>query len=119
LLQASQVLGSKILQISFTFRGLSDLHGPSTQTSTSPEDFEPANPAGREAQANKALGRSWRQFTHAELSEATGGFSKEALLGEGAFGQVYLATLPDGTRLAVKQLKDGGMVSNVAQVSNV
>ncbi|GAQ89901.1 Serine-threonine/tyrosine-protein kinase catalytic domain containing protein [Klebsormidium nitens] len=62
----------------------------------------------REQQANKALGRNWRRFTYAELSHATGGFSRQALLGEGAFGQVYLATLPDGTKLAVKQLKDGG-----------
>ncbi|GAQ87130.1 Putative serine-threonine/tyrosine-protein kinase catalytic domain containing protein [Klebsormidium nitens] len=75
-----------------------------TSLSTQPK----SGALGRQAQVSQALGRSWREFTRAELEEATGGFAKQALLGEGAFGQVFLAVLPDGERLAIKQLKAGG-----------
>ncbi|XP_074309535.1 proline-rich receptor-like protein kinase PERK8 isoform X2 [Silene latifolia] len=50
--------------------------------------------------------RSW--FTYQELSDATGGFSDENLLGEGGFGCVYKGHLVDGRIVAVKQLKIGG-----------
>ncbi|KAK9750482.1 hypothetical protein RND81_02G200500 [Saponaria officinalis] len=50
--------------------------------------------------------RSW--FTYHELSDATGGFSDENLLGEGGFGCVYKGHLVDGRIVAVKQLKIGG-----------
>ncbi|KAH9625067.1 hypothetical protein KSS87_010557 [Heliosperma pusillum] len=50
--------------------------------------------------------RSW--FTYQELSDATGGFSDENLLGEGGFGCVYKGHLVDGRVVAVKQLKIGG-----------
>ncbi|KAL9226018.1 hypothetical protein vseg_001874 [Gypsophila vaccaria] len=50
--------------------------------------------------------RSW--FTYRELSDATGGFSDENLLGEGGFGCVYKGHLLDGRIVAVKQLKIGG-----------
>jgi hypothetical protein len=66
--------------------------------------------AGREAFSDKALGRSGPRFTYDEISEATNNFSKEALLGAGAFGKVYLATMADGGQLAVKHLKDGAKV---------
>ncbi|KAK9675841.1 hypothetical protein RND81_11G035400 [Saponaria officinalis] len=50
--------------------------------------------------------RSW--FTYHELSDATGGFYDEDLLGEGGFGCVYKGHLVDGRIVAVKQLKIGG-----------
>jgi hypothetical protein len=56
------------------------------------------------------LGRSGRRFTYDEISDATNNFSREALLGSGAFGKVYLATMADGGQLAVKHLKDGAKV---------
>ncbi|KAF0911473.1 hypothetical protein E2562_011125 [Oryza meyeriana var. granulata] len=49
-----------------------------------------------------------RAFTYGELSEATGGFRPESLLGEGGFGPVYRGRLK-GKELAVKQLDRNGM----------
>ncbi|KAF8753241.1 hypothetical protein HU200_011692 [Digitaria exilis] len=55
-----------------------------------------------------------RAFTYAELSEATGGFRPESLLGEGGFGPVYRGRLgPKSStglpEVAVKQLDRNGM----------
>jgi serine/threonine protein kinase len=53
-----------------------------------------------------------RAFTYAELSEATGGFRPESVLGEGGFGPVYRGRLPprpSGPEVAVKQLDRNGV----------
>ncbi|KAM3239499.1 hypothetical protein ACQJBY_053264 [Aegilops geniculata] len=52
-----------------------------------------------------------RAFTFAELSEATGGFRVDSMLGEGGFGPVYRGRLRDGsgTEVAVKQLDRNGL----------
>eukprot|EP00803_Ostreobium_quekettii_P010192 evm.model.scf_972.3 EVM.evm.TU.scf_972.3 scf_972:12988-19761(-) len=49
-----------------------------------------------------------RRFTYAELSDATGGFREESVLGEGGFGKVFHGVLKDGTQVAVKKLEKGG-----------
>ncbi|GAQ82583.1 Protein kinase superfamily protein [Klebsormidium nitens] len=49
----------------------------------------------------------WKEYRYEELFLATGHFSRANLLGEGAFGSVYRGALPDGTAVAVKQLKAG------------
>ncbi|XP_051131576.1 proline-rich receptor-like protein kinase PERK1 [Andrographis paniculata] len=46
-------------------------------------------------------------FTYEELQRATGGFSEANLLGQGGFGYVHKGVLPNGTEIAVKQLKAG------------
>jgi hypothetical protein len=46
------------------------------------------------------------RFTYKELQEATNNFSNK--LGQGGFGSVYLGTLPDGSRIAVKKLEGIG-----------
>ncbi|KAM7461798.1 hypothetical protein LguiA_029919 [Lonicera macranthoides] len=42
------------------------------------------------------------RYSYEELSKATNGFSKDEVLGSGGFGQVYKATLPNNTEMAVK-----------------
>lgn len=42
------------------------------------------------------------RFSYEELSEATNEFSKDKVIGSGGFGQVYKATLPNNTEVAVK-----------------
>uniref|UniRef100_A0A0E0BZC6 non-specific serine/threonine protein kinase n=1 Tax=Oryza meridionalis TaxID=40149 RepID=A0A0E0BZC6_9ORYZ len=54
-----------------------------------------------------ALGFSRCTFTYEDLSAATDGFSDANLLGQGGFGYVHKGVLPNGTEVAVKQLRDG------------
>ncbi|XP_057541523.1 receptor-like cytosolic serine/threonine-protein kinase RBK1 [Amaranthus tricolor] len=51
---------------------------------------------------------SWRNFKYSELSAATDHFSPATLLGKGGHAEVYKGSLPDGTLVAVKQLKKKG-----------
>ncbi|XP_020158728.1 G-type lectin S-receptor-like serine/threonine-protein kinase SD2-5 [Aegilops tauschii subsp. strangulata] len=46
------------------------------------------------------------RFTYRELQDATNNFSNK--LGQGGFGSVYLGTLPDSSRIAVKKLEGIG-----------
>lgn len=45
------------------------------------------------------------RITYRELSEATGGFNEQRLIGAGSYGRVYRGILPDGTAIAVKVLQ--------------
>ncbi|OVA20349.1 Protein kinase domain [Macleaya cordata] len=54
-----------------------------------------------------SLGFSKSIFTYEELAIATNGFSDANLLGQGGFGYVHKGILPNGTEVAVKQLKAG------------
>nr|CDM82387.1 unnamed protein product [Triticum aestivum] len=54
-----------------------------------------------------ALSFSKCTFTYEELAVATNEFSDANLLGQGGFGFVHKGVLPDGTEVAIKQLRDG------------
>ncbi|KAI4373183.1 hypothetical protein MLD38_011339 [Melastoma candidum] len=48
--------------------------------------------------------RQLRKLKFSQLIEATNGFSAAALIGCGGFGEVFKATLKDGSRVAIKKL---------------
>ncbi|CAN1842177.1 Serine/threonine-protein kinase BRI1-like 2 [Linum perenne] len=48
--------------------------------------------------------RQLRKLKFSQLIEATNGFSGESMIGCGGFGEVFKATLKDGTRVAIKKL---------------
>uniref|UniRef100_A0A0D9XPH2 Protein kinase domain-containing protein n=1 Tax=Leersia perrieri TaxID=77586 RepID=A0A0D9XPH2_9ORYZ len=53
-------------------------------------------------------GGALKKLSLDDLAAATGGFSPENIIGDGSFGFVYRATLPDGARVAVKRLSPTG-----------
>ncbi|XP_061373133.1 putative leucine-rich repeat receptor-like serine/threonine-protein kinase At2g24130 [Gastrolobium bilobum] len=57
-----------------------------------------------EGPARPELISNFPRITHKELSDATGGFDNQRLLGSGSYGHVYGGVLPDGTPIAVKVL---------------
>lgn len=48
--------------------------------------------------------RQLRKLTFSQLIEATNGFSAASLIGTGGFGEVFKATLKDGSNVAIKKL---------------
>lgn len=50
-----------------------------------------------------------KDFTYAELDEATKGFAKKNFLSEGGFGWVFKGKLKDGLKVAVKQHKPASL----------
>ncbi|XP_057474291.1 putative leucine-rich repeat receptor-like serine/threonine-protein kinase At2g24130 [Actinidia eriantha] len=57
-----------------------------------------------ERKSQPELIHNFPRITYKELSEATGGFDQQRLLGSGSYGHVYKGVLPDGTPIAVKVL---------------
>ncbi|KAF8724794.1 hypothetical protein HU200_020729 [Digitaria exilis] len=75
---------------------------PSVHTS-----YTAGSPRLNQCLSDISMGNS-RFFSYEELYQITDGFSAQRLLGEGGFGSVYKGRLPDGTDVAIKQLRDGG-----------
>ncbi|XP_022138335.1 receptor-like cytosolic serine/threonine-protein kinase RBK2 isoform X2 [Momordica charantia] len=50
---------------------------------------------------------SWKNFTLSELKAASNNFSKENLIGEGGYSEVYKGQLEDGQLVAIKRLTRG------------
>ncbi|KAG8056079.1 hypothetical protein GUJ93_ZPchr0001g31199 [Zizania palustris] len=74
-----------------------------------PDVYHPANGAAASPSETNSyeFSRSKSWFTYDELVGVTGAFAEDKVIGEGGFGKVYMATLDDGRRVAVKQLKVG------------
>lgn len=51
------------------------------------------------------LMHNFPRMTYRELSEATGGFDDQRLIGSGSYGRVFKGVLSDGTAIAVKVLQ--------------
>jgi hypothetical protein len=75
--------------------------GSGSNYSAGGENRPPQSPLGN------ALSFSRSTFTYEDLAVATNQFSDANLLGQGGFGFVHKGVLPDGTEVAVKQLRDG------------
>ncbi|EMS65301.1 Proline-rich receptor-like protein kinase PERK12 [Triticum urartu] len=75
-----------------------------------PDSYPPSNgPAASPSDTNSYEFTGYKScFMYDELAGITGGFSAANVIGEGGFGKVYMGTLGDGRRVAVKQLKAGG-----------
>ncbi|KAJ8755230.1 hypothetical protein K2173_019028 [Erythroxylum novogranatense] len=58
----------------------------------------------RKSSAAPELIHNFPRITYRELSEATGGFDAQRLIGTGSYGRVYKGSLSDGTLIAVKVL---------------
>ncbi|KAL6012341.1 hypothetical protein ACLOJK_002828 [Asimina triloba] len=67
----------------------------------------PRQPALPPPSPGIALGFNKSTFSYEDLAMATGGFADANMLGQGGFGYVYKGLLPNGTEIAVKQLKSG------------
>lgn len=74
---------------------------------TQMEEFE--NPICSVCKNRRPKFGSHRDFTYAELDEATKGFAKKNFLSEGGFGWVFKGKLKDGLKVAVKQHKPASL----------
>ncbi|XP_010546905.1 PREDICTED: receptor-like cytosolic serine/threonine-protein kinase RBK2 [Tarenaya hassleriana] len=50
---------------------------------------------------------TWRNFSLADIQAATNSFSRENLIGEGGYAEVYKGQMPDGQIVAIKRLTRG------------
>jgi len=57
--------------------------------------------------SDPALSGGQLVFSYEKIAEITNGFSSENIIGEGGFGYVYKASMPDGRVGALKILKAG------------
>ncbi|GMH08345.1 hypothetical protein Nepgr_010185 [Nepenthes gracilis] len=57
---------------------------------------------------------SWKNFSLSDLQEITNNFSRENLIGEGGYAEVYKGILQDGKLVAVKRLAKGNFEDMVA-----
>jgi hypothetical protein len=59
------------------------------------------------------------KFTYDEIKSATGGSSRDSIIGRSGFGNVYKGVLSDGTEVAVKRFKNCSVAGDAAFVHEV
>lgn len=77
---------------------------PTWNTETSQSEYETtkASQSVESREGTNVIGKLTRAYTSSEVSSITENF--KVTIGEGGFGNVYLGTLTNGTRVAVKAL---------------
>ncbi|TVU20777.1 hypothetical protein EJB05_30373, partial [Eragrostis curvula] len=75
-----------------------------------------ADSRSKRSQAMESISASTTlvKFTYDDIKAATGGFSRESIIGRGGFGNVYSGVLSDGTEIAVKRFKNCSAAGDTA-----
>ncbi|WJX31361.1 non-specific serine/threonine protein kinase [Trifolium repens] len=78
--------------------------------------WKPSQTSASSSTSNSLIGKG--NFTFEELYKATGKFSQDNIIGEGAFGIVYKGKLYDGTLVAVKCARKDVQKKHLAEFKN-
>ncbi|GMJ09946.1 hypothetical protein like AT5G18910 [Hibiscus trionum] len=71
------------------------------------DDIVPQVSSSLDADQLLCFKSSWKNFLLSELQEATNNFSRENLIGEGGYAEVYKGKLKNGEHVAIKRLTRG------------
>ncbi|ESQ30224.1 hypothetical protein EUTSA_v10011404mg [Eutrema salsugineum] len=83
------------------------INGELLASSSSDPKLDNANSLEQWKQSSSNSDIAHNLFTYQDLAKATDNFSSTNLIGQGGFGYVHKGVLPDGTEVAIKQLKAG------------
>ncbi|KAK2440809.1 calmodulin-binding receptor cytoplasmic kinase [Trifolium repens] len=97
-------------------RGVSSSTDVSSDGSKGSSKWKSSQTAASSSSSNSLIGMG--NFSFEELYKATGKFSQDNIIGEGAFGIVYKGKLNDGTLVAVKCARKDVQKKHLAEFKN-